>query len=131
MQGDKGPNDRSTDELAQRAADDVAALAHRYAGVAKREVATAGERAAWPAAAAAIGGLLVLVGAGMLVASPAVPPAQRRLKRRAHIVAAAYLALGGAGALVGAAALYAAFRRALPRTRHNLREAIDVMRDRL
>ncbi len=55
---DQGSGARRTDELTERTADDVAALAHRYTGVAKREVAAAGERAAWPAAVAAIGGLL-------------------------------------------------------------------------
>lgn len=129
MQGDtKGP---STDELTRRTADDVAALAQRYAGVAKREVATAGQRAAWPAAAVAIGGMLVMVGGGMLVASPAVPPAQRRLKRRVRLMAFAYLALGAAGAIVGGGALVASMRRALPRTRHNVREAIDVLREKV
>lgn len=109
----------------------MAALAHRYAGVAKREVANAGERALWPAAAAALGGLLVAVGVGMLAASPAVPPSQRRLERRFHIVALTYVALGAAGALVGRAALVAGMRGALPRTRHNVHQAIDAVRDRL
>ena len=132
MEGDnRGSGQGSTDELTRRTADDVAALAHRYAGVAKREVASAGERAIWPAVTAAVGGLLVIVASGMLVASPAVPPSQPRLKRRVRFVAFAYLALGGAGALLGSAALYAGMRKALPRTRHNVREAIDVIRDRL
>ena len=123
--------DRRIDELTQRTADDVAALAREYAGVAKHEVAVAGERAAWPAAAAAIGSLLAVVAVGMLVASPAIPSTNKRLKRRVRLVSFAYLALGGVGAIVGGGALMATMRQALPRTRHNLEEAVDVVRDRL
>src|SRR5690242_15201356 len=97
--------DRRIGELTERTADDVAALAHAYAGVARREVAHAGERAAWPAAAAAVGGLVAVVGVGLLFASPAVPSANRRLKRRVRFVSIAYLALGAVGMVVGGGAL--------------------------
>ena len=123
--------DRRIDELTERTADDVAALAHAYTGVAKREVASAGERAAWPAAIAALGGLLAFVGVGMLVASPAVPSTNERLRRRVRFVSMAYLALGAAGVFVGGGALVATMRRALPRTRRNLHEAVDVLRERI
>ena len=122
---------RGTDELTERAVDDVAALAHRYAGVAKREVVAAGERAAWPMAVVALGGLFAVVGGGMLIASPAVPSAQYRLKRRVRFAAIAYVTLGLAGVIAGGAALAATVRHALPRTRHNLHESVDVVRDRL
>ena len=122
---------RRIDELTERTVDDVAALAHKYAGVAKREMASAGERAAWPAAAAAIGAVLAVVGSGMLVASPAVPSAQRRLKRRMRFAALAYVTLGLAALVVGGGALVATIRRALPRTRRNLHEAVDVVRERI
>lgn len=127
----QGTGQPRIDALTERTADDVAALAHAYAGVAKREVAAAGERAAWPAAIAAIGGLLVVVGTGLLIASPAVPATQRRLKRRVHFVALTYLVLGAAGGIVGGGALVAGMRRALPRTRHNVKEAVDVLRERI
>ena len=131
MEEDEQGQEPRTDELTRRAADDVAALAHRYAGVARREVAAAGERALWPTALAALGTVLLLVGGGMLVASPAVPPAQRRLKRRLHLVALGYLTVGAAGAIAGGLALVAGMRGALPRTRHNVHEAIDTIRERL
>jgi hypothetical protein len=132
MNEDKGATgDRRIDELTERTADDVAALAKAYTGVAKREVARAGERAAWPAAVAAIGGLLTVVGVGMLVASPAVPSTNKRLKRRARLVSMAYLALGGAAVFVGGGALVATMRRALPRTRRNLHEAVEALRERV
>lgn len=125
------PRDREIEQLTQRTVDDVAALAHEYAGVAKHELASAGERALWPAAIGAIGGLLVVVGVGMFVASPAVPSAQRRLKRRVRFLATSYVALGGLGAIVGLGALVAAARHALPRTRRNVAETVDLMRGRL
>lgn len=127
----RASGDRRLDELTERTVDDVAALARAYGGVARREVTRAGERAAWPAATIAIGGLLAIVGVGMLFASPAVPPSSRRLRRRVRLVSLAYLTLGAVGALTGAGALVATMRRALPRTRHNLREAVDTVRDRL
>jgi hypothetical protein len=123
--------DPDIEKLTQRTVDDVAALAHQYAGVAKHELASAGEQALWPAAIGALGGLFVVVGVGMLVASPAVPSAQRRLKRRVRFVATSYVALGGIGAIVGLGALISAARHALPRTRHNVAETVDVLRDRL
>jgi hypothetical protein len=125
------PGDRRIDELTSRTADDVAALAHEYAGVARHEVAVAGERALWPAAIAAIGGLIAVVGTGLLIASPAVPSANKRLKRRVRFVAFAYLGLGAVGAVIGGGALLATVRSALPRTRHNVKEAVDVVRDRI
>ena len=126
-----GGGDRRIDDLTERTVDDMTALAHAYAGVARREVARAGERAAWPAASIAIGGLLSIVGVGMLFASPAVPPSHRRFRRRVRFVSLAYLTLGAVGALVGAGALVATMRRALPRTRRNLQEAVDVVRERI
>lgn len=67
----------------------------------------------------------------MLIASPAVSDAQPRLKRRVRGMALSYLVLGAAGALVGGAALFATLRRALPRTRKNVQEAVDALRERL
>jgi len=127
----RAPGDQDIEQLTQRTVDDVAALAHQYAGVAKNELASAGEQALWPAAIGTIGGLLVLVGMGMFVASPAVPSTQRRLKRRVRAVAISYVALGGVGALVGLGALIAAARHAMPRTRRNVAETVDVLRERL
>jgi len=89
------------DDLATRAADDVAALAHQYASVAKREVAVAGERAAWPAATGVGGALMALVGTGMLLALPAVPSSDRRLRRRMRLFAVGYLFVGGLGCAFG------------------------------
>jgi hypothetical protein len=124
-------SDRRVDDLMRRTADDVATLAHEYANVAKREVAAVSERAMWPGAIAAVGALLAVVGVGMLVASPAVPSTNARLRRRLHFAALAYLAFGAAGALVGGGAFVATLRHALPRTRRNVHEAVDVVRDRL
>ena len=127
----RAPGDRRIDALTERTAEDVTALARAYAGVARREVVSAGERAAWPALSLTVGGLLAVVGVGMLFASPAVPPAQHRLRRRVRLVSITYLTLGAVGAFVGAGALVATMRRALPRTRRNLREAVDVVRERI
>src|SRR6185312_12868750 len=127
----RAPSDRRIGDLTERTADDVAALARAYGGVARREVTHAGERAAWPAATLALGGLLAIVGVGMLFASPAVPPSSRRLRRRVRLVSLTYLTLGVAGAIAGAGAFVAAMRHALPRTRRNLREAVDTVRERL
>jgi uncharacterized protein (DUF1786 family) len=66
-----------------------------------------------------------------LIASPAVPSANKRLKRRVRFVAFAYLGLGAVGAVIGGGALLATVRSALPRTRHNVKEAVDVVRDRI
>jgi Na+/melibiose symporter-like transporter len=125
------PLPRRVDRLQERTAEDIAALAHEYAGLAKSEVKAAGERATWPAAIAAIGGLLCVVGVGMFVASPAVPRQQRRLKRRMRSVATAYLVVGGAAAVVGALALVTTLTHALPRTRRGVASAVDTLKQKL
>jgi len=136
------PTDHPTDEtksdplervdlLQERTAEDLAELAEEYTGLAKREAKVAGERASWPAAVCAIGGVVGVVGVGMLVASPAVPGGQRRLKRRLRVVATAYLVLGGAAAAIGGLALARTLVHALPRTRAGVAGAVDIIRDKL
>ena len=119
---------RRLDQLAERAADDVAALAHQYTGVAKREVAAAGARAMWPAATAAVGAVVAVVGAGLLFASPAVPSSNRLLRRRMRAFAVGYLLVGGLGCGIGLIGLGDTLTRALPRTRRGLHAILDAVR---
>jgi hypothetical protein len=123
--------ERRLDDLTQRTADDVATLARTYAGVARDEMTEAGARAVWPTAVAAIGGLLAIVGAGVLVTSPAVPSGERRLKRRMRAFGFGYLIVGGLGAVVGVLALGSEVTNALPRTRGRLRALVDAFRRRV
>lgn len=123
--------ERRLDELTERTADDVTELARAYAGVARNEAAEAGERALWPAAVAAAGGVLAVVGLGVLVASPAIPGQERRLKRRMRLYGAGYLVLGAAATIAGVLVLGSEVQGALPRTRRGLRELVDAFRGRV
>ena len=123
--------ERRIDELTRRTVDDMATLTREYAGEARDEAVAAGERAVWPAAAAALGGLLALVGVGVLVSSPAVPRGEPSLKRRMRVLGFGYLLAGGLGAAIGILALGGEVAHALPRTRRRLRALVDAFRRRV
>ncbi|MCA1663656.1 MAG: hypothetical protein LC659_05210, partial [Myxococcales bacterium] len=63
-----------------------------------------------------------------LLARPAVPRSERRLRRRMRLFAVGYLLLGGLGCAVGLRDLGETLTRALPRTRRGLHSLLGALR---